>query len=153
MSDEIYVVRPLEKKSIYQVFDIYETLEDGTIRGFIVEEHYRWGIGFLSPVDDVLPRKSDHEVRCRNDIGYGTDLDDGVATFFNFDENYTDEEKDSIKERWYDYDQEYHGIAWIDNSTQYSVDEDYIVVIGPFEIDLVDEKTGNVIKSNIKLKK
>ena len=155
---QVYVVTPLEKKSISRFFDMYETTKDGSIRGFTVEEHYRWGYGFLS-LDDTLPSKeqaaSQSEVVCRSDIGYGLDMSDGQGSWFNFDDSFTEEEKEEIENKWNEGDANgYYGIAWAldtDNGYNFEIEDDYITIVGPFKVDLADEKTCEIIQENIEL--
>lgn len=147
---KLYKITPLEKKSIDYRVDVYENLPDGTTRGWNVVESYRWGVGYREEDDPVYEYEKD-SVRCDPSVGPGADLDDGVATWFDYDESYTEEEIVKIEESWYNGDEEGRsGAGWIfDGEHQWQVEDDTIEIAGPFRIDLIDEDTGEVLHENV----
>ena len=52
----VYRITPLEKKSIFIVYEMFRENDDGSISWFNVEDHYRWGQGFVEEdMDCYLP--------------------------------------------------------------------------------------------------
>lgn len=154
--DTAYVVRPTEKKSICAKYLIIETLEDGDTKWFNVDEHYRWGRGFITDKNN-LPKATDEEVICDFDVGsISHNLDDGVATWFEFDELYDEDDQDYIRTNYNEGDDEGHSqTGWLfegSHGRNFDIEECSIVVTAPFEVDLIDINTGEVIEANIKLK-
>ena len=43
-----YTITPLEKKSISITYEMYRENDNGTISWFNIEDHYRWGKGFIA---------------------------------------------------------------------------------------------------------
>lgn len=150
-----YVVRPTEKKSISRRYIIFENQENGNLRRFDVEEHYRWGQGFLISQSD-LPDINATEVFCQGDVGnLYHNLDDIIDIWFTFDENFTEEEQEFIRKNYVDGDDNGHMMTgWVyegSHGKNFDVDDEQIVILAPFEIDLVYADNGEVIQSNIKL--
>lgn len=139
--DKLYRISPLEKKSVEYYVDVYEELEDGSIRGFEVTETWRWGYGFRELEDPVYDFEKDC-VRCNPQIGWGCDLDDLISVQVEFQGEFTDEEKEEIEEilRGEREDEEgRYGTAWIyDGDHNWQIESDSVSIIGPFKIDLVD---------------
>jgi hypothetical protein len=42
-----------------------------------------------------------HGVHCQANVGWGCELDDLCATWFEFDDSYTEEEQQEIKDYWH----------------------------------------------------
>lgn len=140
--DKIYRITPLEKKNVEYFVDVYQTLPDGTIRGFDVTEVWRWGQGFRE--EDDLPWKYEVEngVHCNPQVGWGCELDDLVAVYVNFSDGFTDEERQDIEAilrgemededgRW--------GTAWLyDGEHDWLIEDDHVRILAPLKIDLVD---------------
>jgi hypothetical protein len=144
MSDmpNLYRITPLEKKSIKQIFDLYKTDNDGNIRGFEIYDHYRWGVGFLE-LDD-LPLRGVIDVRCDPEVGPGCDLDDQVALFFEFDDSFSEEEQEEIRESY-----DCGGSGWLfDGDHGWEIESHQIEIVGPYQIDLVDAD-GKLLEENI----
>ena len=153
---QLYRITPLEKKSVEYYLDIFEEMPDGSIRGFAVTETWRWGQGFRELDNEVY----EHElssVSCSPQIGWGCELDDLISVYVEFDDEWTDEEKEKIEAilrgesedddgRW--------GTAWLyDGDHNLQIDYDSVNILGPVKIDLVDEENYNeVIEENIKPK-
>ena len=150
----LYRIRPLEKKSMEYFVDVYEQLDDGTIRGFEVTETWRWGQAFRELDDPVYTCEQDR-VHCRPEIGWGSELDDLCAVWVNFSEGFTEEEKAKIEAilRWESEDEDGRcGTGWLyDGDHNWQIEDDHVAVLGPVQVDLVDEATGEVIEENIAL--
>lgn len=155
---QLYRITPLEKKSVEYFVDAFERMPDGTIRGFDVTEVYRWGQGFRELDDlpwkfEVDPTRN-HGVHCDPQIGWGCELDDLCGVYVNFSEGYTDQEKESIEAllRGEQEDDEGRwGTAWIyDGDNGLEIEEDFVRILGPVKIDLIDEDLyNNPIEENI----
>jgi hypothetical protein len=152
-----YVVRPKQKKAISQVFHVVERCSDGSGRRFKVEEMYRWGRGYLTPTD-VIPSNGQASVRCQIDTDYLEPyLEDGVGNFFDFDGAYSDVEKAEIRDGWNgDVDNNIsYSEGWAlggEHRFNFDIEDSYILIFGgKFEVDIVDEKSGEVIARNVEL--
>lgn len=139
--ERLYRITPLEKKSVEYFVDVYETLEDGTIRGFDVTEVWRWGQGFREEDNPVWKFETDR-VNCNPQVGWGCELDDLCGVYVNFGDGFTDEEKADIEAilRGEREDEEGRwGTAWLyDGDHNWSIEEDCVYILGPVKIDLVD---------------
>ena len=145
--DKLYRITPLEKKNVEYFVDVFERLPDGTIRGFDVTEVWRWGLGFREIDNPVMHYEVDlergHGVHCDPQLGWGCELDDLIAVYVNFSEEYTDEERARIEAilrgeqededgRW--------GTTWLyDGDHAYEIEDTHVRILGPVKIDLVDE--------------
>lgn len=138
----LYRITPLEKKSVEYFSDVYEELEDGTVRGFEVTEVWRWGFGFRD-LDDPVYKYEIDRVRCDPQIGWGCELDDLIAVYVTFGDGFTDEEKSEIEARFrgeLEDDEGRWGTAWLhDGEHNWQVEDTCVYVLGPVKIDLVDE--------------
>jgi|694.fasta_scaffold17850_1 hypothetical protein len=151
---KLYRIKPVDKKSIYAVYDVYKTDEQGNTRGFVVRELYRWGQGFREFEEPVYAE--DKWIICDPGIGWGCELDDQISLDFEFDDDFTEEERDNIAKLWCngDPDDEFErsGAAWLYDFSDWVVEEDYVQIMGPFNVDIVDGDEYNVvIEENIKL--
>lgn len=151
---KLYRIMPTDKKSIYAVYDVYKTDSEGNTRGFVVRELYRWGQGFRE-LDEPI-HAEDTCIICSPQIGWGSELDDLISLDFEFDDDFTEEEKEEIGKLWCngDPDDEFErsGAAWLYDFSDWVVEEDYIEIAGPFKVDIVDEDDyNNIIEENIKL--
>lgn len=151
---KLFRITPVDKKSIYAVYDVYKVDEAGNARGFVVRELYRWGQGFRE-LDEPI-HAEDKWVICSPNLGWGAELDDGISIDFEFDDSFTDEEKAEIEEHWCNGDPEDPDMrcsaAWLYDYSDWLVEEDYIEILGPFKVDIIDEDQYNVIiEENIEL--
>lgn len=151
---KLYRITPVDKKSITAVYDVYKVDERGDVRGFVVRELYRWGQGFRE-IDEPI-HIEDKWVICNPNIGWGAELDDGISIDFEFDDTFTDEEKATIEEHWCNGDPKDPdmrcGAAWLYDFSDWLIEEDYIEILGPFKVDIIDEDQYNVvIEENIEL--
>lgn len=154
MMTKLYRITPIDKKSITAVYDAYKTDSEGNTRGFVVRELYRWGQGFRE-IDEPVYLENKWII-CDPGIGWGCELDDSISIDFEFDDDFTDEEKADIEDKWCngDPDDEFErsGAAWLYDFSDWQVEEDYVEILGPFKVDIVDGDEYNVIiEENIKL--
>lgn len=144
----IYRIRPADKKSIEAFYDVYKEMPDGTIRGWSVTETYRWGQGFVE-TEDELPFANDKEHIVDPMIGWGSELDDLCACWFEFDDSFTDEEKAEIEQHW-----EEGGASWLfDGEHDWQIEYDSITILGPYTVDKIDaDEYNTVLEESIPLK-
>ncbi len=145
---KVYRIKPLEKKSISAVYEMFRENEDGTVSWFNIEDHYRWGQGFTEADMDVnLPYKDSNTAYCKSDCGWGCELEDSVAVLFDFSEDITEEEQEAIKDAYYE-----GGAGWLyDGDHRWQFEDDAIIVLAPFQVDLCEED-GTILQENIELK-
>lgn len=145
-----YRIKPLEKKSIVYHIEMYRSNDDGSTSWFNIQDTYRWGQGFVDEDMDVnLPYKGDNIAYCKTycSAPLGSDLDDSCACFFEFSDDISEDEQEEIREAYSE-----GGAGWVfDGDHHWEVEDDYLEIIGPFQIDLFDEN-GNIIKENVELK-
>ena len=76
----IYLIRPLEKKSIVYHVEMYRRNPDDSVSWFNIDETYRWGQGFIEEdLDCNLPWEGDHVAYARTDAGWGCEFDDSCS--------------------------------------------------------------------------
>jgi hypothetical protein len=143
----LYRIKPADKKSVEAFYDVYSKDEQGNIRGWNVTELYRWGQGFVEN-EDELPFKNDRYHCVDPTIGWGSELEDLCAVDFEFDESFTEEEKEEIEQQWED-----GGAGWLyDGDHNWEVEEDTITILGPFTVDKIDEDVYNESIETVELK-
>ena len=144
----VYKITPLEKKSIHYVAEMYRDNEDGSISWFNVEDHYRWGQGFIpEDMDCNLPYEDDDTAYCDPNAGWGAELEDGVAQFFEFSDDISEQEQEEIRQAFYD-----GGIGWLhDGEHEWQFEDDAIIVTGPFKVDLYEED-GTLVQEGVGLR-
>jgi hypothetical protein len=156
---KVYLIKPLEKKSIVWHIEMFRENTDGTTSWFNMSETYRWGQGFIEEdMDCNLPWEGDIIAYAKNDCGWGSELDDSCAIDWEFSDDLDDEAQEFIKSCYYDGDPDddnvpdMGGAAWLfDGTHDWQVEDDYLEIIGPFQISLCEDD-GTVIKENVKLK-
>lgn len=151
---KLYRIAPVDKKSITAVYDVYKIDENNNTRGFVVRELYRWGQGFRELDEPVY--QEDKWIICDSRLGWGSELDDGIAIDFEFDDSFTDEEKAEIEDHWCNGDPEdpdrRMGAAWLYDFSDWMIEDDYIEILGPFKVDIIDTNDYNaIIAENIEL--
>lgn len=144
----VYRIRPLEKKSISAVYEMFRENADGSISWFNLEDCYRWGQGFIEEdMDCNLPYEGDSIAYCKNDCGWGAELEDQHACWFEYSDNISQEERDQIEEAYHE-----GGAGWLyDGEHDWQFEDDAIVIAAPYQVDLCEDD-GTVIEENIKLK-
>lgn len=151
-----YRVTPLEKKSIHIVYEMFRENPDGTISWFNIEDHYRWGQGFVEEDMDInLETDQTRSQYCKADAGEyeSCDLDDRIAVYFEFSDDISEEEQEEIKNNYLDGDEDgVGGAGWLYDAEHDWQEEDcYVVVDAPYRVDLCTED-GTVIEENVKPK-
>ena len=142
----LYRIRPVDKKSVEAFYDVYSKDEQGNIRSWSVTETYRWGQGFVENLED-LPHSDDTHHTVDTEIGWGPELDDLCAVWFEFDDSFTDEEKAQIEQLWED-----GGAGWLyDGEHDWQEEDAAVHIIAPYQVDLCEDD-GTVIEENVKLK-
>jgi hypothetical protein len=141
----VYRITPLEKKSVYYAAEMFRDNDNGTTSWFNVEDHYRWGQGFIEEDMAInLPRVEDTKVYCNPNAGWGAELDDQIAVFFEFSDDIKEEEQELIKQSYYD-----GGVGWLhEGDHTWEFEDDSIIVLSPFKIDFCDDN-GTVLIENV----
>ena len=143
----LYRIKPADKKSVEAYYDVFSKDEQGNIRGWSVTELYRWGQGFVED-ESELPFSDDRYHSVDPTIGWGCELEDLCAVDFEFDDSFTDKEKEEIEQLWED-----GGAGWLyDGEHDWEVEEDTITILGPFTVDKIDENVYNVTLETVELK-
>ena len=143
----LYRIKPVDKKSVEAFYDVYSKDEQGNIRGWSVTELYRWGQGFVED-ESELPFSDDRYHSVDPTIGWGCELEDLCAVDFEFDDSFTEEEKEEIEQLWAD-----GGAGWLyDGDHNWEVEEDTITILGPFVVDKIDEDVYNESIETVELK-
>ena len=143
----LYRIKPADKKSVEAYYDVFSKDEQGNIRSWSVTELYRWGQGFVED-ESELPFSDDRYHCVDPTIGWGCELEDLCAVDFEFDDSFTEEEKEEIEELWAD-----GGAGWLyDGEHDWEVEEDTITILGPFVVDKIDEDVYNESIETIELK-
>ncbi len=145
----VYLIKPLEKKSIVYHVEMFRNNDDGSVSWFNIDETYRWGQGFIeADMDCNLPWKDDRIAYCKSDVGWGCEFDDSVSIEFEFSDDIDEMEQQEIKECYYE-----GGASWLYDGEHNWLEEDCVVLVyGPYQVSLCDELTGEVIEENVKLK-
>jgi hypothetical protein len=146
---KVYLITPLEKKSIVYHVEMYRNNPDGSVGWFNIDETYRWGQGFVEgDLDCNLPWEGDTVAYARADVGWGCEFDDSCSIEFEFSDDIDEEEQQAIRDAYYE-----GGAAWLfDGEHSWQEEDTAVHIIAPYQIDLCDELTGEVIEENIKLK-
>jgi hypothetical protein len=143
----LYRIKPSDKKSVEAYYDVYSKDSEGNIRGWSVTELYRWGQGFVED-ESELPFSDDRYHSVDPTIGWGCELEDLCAVDFEFDDSFTEEEKEEIEQLWAD-----GGAGWLyDGDHNWEVEEDTITILGPFVVDKIDEDVYNESIETVELK-
>ena len=146
-----YTITPLEKKSIYIVYEMYRENADGSISWFNVEDHYRWGRGFIAEDMECNLSAADSPTQyCKAEDGEydGCDLEDQVACWFEFSDDITEDEQEEIKKNYLEGNEDgYMGAGWLYDDPDHNWQEEdcYVVVLGPYKVEFCDEQ-GEVIR-------
>ena len=144
----VYLIKPLHKKSICWHIEMFRENADGTISWVNIDDHYRWGQGFVE--EDMacnLPLADAVQAHAQTNVGWGAELDDQHACWFEFSDDFTDEQKE-------EFESSYHegGAGWLfDGEHDWQVEDDYLVIDAPFQVSLCEDD-GTVIEENVKLR-
>ena len=144
----VYLIKPLEKKSIIYHVEMFRENPDGSISWFNLDETYRWGQGFIEEdLDCNLPWKDDKVAYAKTDCGWGCEFDDSISVEFEFSDDINEMEQQEIKELYYE-----GGTGWLyDGEHDWCEEDSAVHIIAPFQVSLCEED-GNVIEENVVLK-
>jgi hypothetical protein len=145
----VYLIKPLEKKSIVYHVEMYRENPDGSISWFNLDETYRWGQGFIEEdMDCNLPWEGDTVAYAKPDVGWGCEFDDSISVEFEFSEDISEFEQQEIKECYYE-----GGAGWLyDGEHDWCEEDSAVHIYAPYQVSLCDELTTEVIEENVKLK-
>lgn len=152
---KLYRIKPLEKKNVENVIEMYQVLPNGDTRGFTVSEWFRWGQGFRTLDEPIMQSDVDAgELRFETFVGWGSELEDLCSVYVEFHGEFTEAEQEEIT-NLVEYETEdadgLQGTQWLfDGDHDWRVEDDYVLIHGPVEIDIVDEHSYNeVLESGI----
>jgi hypothetical protein len=145
---KVYLIKPLHKKSICWCIELFRDNADGSTSWVNIEDHYRWGQGFVEADMDInLPYEGATQAQARTDCGWGAELEDGVACYFEYSDDFTDDEKEAFETSYHE-----GGAGWLfDGEHDWQVEDDYLLIDAPYQVSLCEED-GTVIEENVKLK-
>ena len=145
---KVYLIKPLEKKSIIHHVEMYRNNPDGSISWFNLDETYRWGQGFIEEdMDCNLPWEGDMIAYTKADAGWGCEFDDSISIEFEFSDDMSEEAQEEIRQLYYD-----GGAGWLyDGEHDWQEEDSAVHIYGPFQVSLC-EADGTVIEENVKLK-
>jgi hypothetical protein len=145
----VYLIKPLEKKSIVWHAEMYRYNSDGTISWFNLDETYRWGQGFIEKdMDSNLPWEGDPVAYCKPDGGWGSEFDDSINIELEFSDDIDEEEQEAIREAYYE-----GGASWLFDGEHNWQEEDVAVYIyAPYQVSLCNDD-GTIIEENVVLQK
>lgn len=139
-------VTPKDKKSITQEVQLYNVPANQPGHRFvIVNETYRWGYGYREGDDmNWAWVWNTNQQYCDPNIGHGAELDDLCSVTFDYDGDWTDEQKEDFENKWYngdpDDDDGRTGLGWIyDYQDTWQIEEENLIVNGPFKYDVIDK--------------
>jgi len=146
--NKVYLIKPLEKKSIVYHVEMFRENPDGTTSWFNIDETYRWGQGFIeADMDCNLPWEGDKVAYAKTDCGWGCEFDDSISIDWEFSDDLDQEERESIREAYHE-----GGAGWLYDGEHAWQEEDCAVhIYGPYQVSLCKDD-GTVIEENVKLK-
>ncbi len=148
----LYRITPKDKKSIQYTYFISGQSENGDERKWIVTEYYNYGQTFRHLDDPVTEGEFEQEeVDGDLELGWGNELDDLAYVTIEFLTPFTDEEKEEIETFWNEGNGDGQwGLGWlIEGGSSWELVNENIAILGPFQIDLVDEDSQEVIEEDI----
>jgi hypothetical protein len=145
---KVYLIKPLEKKSIVYHVEMYRKNPDDSISWFNIDETYRWGQGFVeSDLDCNLPWEGDDVAYARTDCGWGCEFDNSCSIEWEFSDDISELEQQELKELYYE-----GGAGWLyDGEHDLSEEDAAVHIIAPYQVSLCEED-GTVIEENVKLR-
>lgn len=157
---KVYRITPLEKKSISWHIEMYRRNADDSISWFNIDDHYRWGQGFVEEdLECNLPFDDSPQAHAQTDVGWGAELDDQHACWFEFSDDISPEEREHIENCYHNGDPDddnvpdMGGAAWLfDGTHDWGLEDDYLVIDAPFKVDLCDDVTYEVLEADVKLR-
>jgi len=146
--NKVYLIKPLEKKSIIYHVEMFRENADGSISWFNLDETFRWGQGFIEEdLDCNLPLEGDRVAYAKADCGWGCEFDDSISINFEFSDDISEEEQEAIREAYYE-----GGAGWLfDGEHDWQEEDSAVHIYGPYQVSLCEED-GTVIEENVKLR-
>lgn len=143
----IYLIKPLEKKSIVYHVEMFRENADGSISWFNLDETYRWGQGFIEEDMDInLPYEDSNVAYAKPDVGWGCEFEDSINIEFEFSEDISEEEQEEIREAYYE-----GGAGWLyDGEHEWQEEDAAVHVYAPFQVSLCEDD-GTVVEEHVKL--
>jgi len=129
----VYKVSTEHKKSIIHTEIFWKTIGDVKYEARI-EQTWRWGYAIISDVEkDSIDLENPDGLLVSDYIIEDQDLDDGVALWFYYSDNVTDEMKEEFESVW-----EEDGYSGVEEK-DWSMWDTELVFIGPLEVELLEE--------------
>jgi len=142
-ADDVFIrLTPLSKKSITQMIQLYNVPINEPGHRFVeVRETYRWGCGFREGDDLNWPSllmPQNGITHCDPYVGHGNELDDLCGIWFDYDGDWTDEQKEDFEQKWYNGDDAdddgRSGLGWVhDYQEEWQVEDEQIIIDGEVE--------------------
>ena len=144
----VYLIKPLEKKSIVWHVEMFRENKDGSTSWFNIDETDRWGQGFIeADMDCNLPWLGDRVAYTKPDAGWGCEFDDSINIEWEFSDDISETEQQELKELYYE-----GGAGWLfDGEHDWQEEDTAVHIYSPFQVDLCDDD-GTVVEENVKLK-
>jgi hypothetical protein len=144
----VYLIKPLEKKSVVYHVEMFRENDDGSISWFNIDETYRWGQGFIeSDMDCNLPWEGDPVAYTKAEPGWGCEFDDSISVEWEFSDDIPELEQQELKELYYE-----GSAGWLyDGEHEWQEEDSSVNVYAPYQVSLC-EADGTVIEENVKLK-
>jgi len=144
----VYLIKPLEKKSVIYHVEMFRENADGTVSWFNLDETYRWGQGFIEEdMDCNLPYKDSKIAYAKPDAGWGCEFDDSISVEFDFSDDIDEMEQQEIKELYYE-----GGAGWLyDGEHDWQEEDCAVEILAPFQVSLC-ESDGTVVEPEVELK-
>ena len=145
---KVYLIKPLEKKSVIYHVEMFRENPDGSVSWFNLDETYRWGQGFIEEdMDCNLPYKGANIAYTKQDAGWGCEFDDSISIYFEFSDDISEQEKEEIEVLYHE-----GGASWLyDGEHDWQEEDSSVHVLAPFQISLCDND-GTVIEEHVTLK-
>jgi hypothetical protein len=156
-ADDVWIrLTPQSKKSITHMIQVYDKPNDPKQKFVEIRETYRWGQAYMdgSNLDYpslLMPQQG--QTYCDPEDGHGNELDDLCGVWFDYDGEWTDEEKEAFEDNWYNGDVNdddgRSGMAWLmDYQDTWNVEDENIIIDGEVEdikYDIVSKKEYNKV--------
>lgn len=151
MGELFYRIKPIHSKRVEVKY--YMRSLDGS-RYWTITELYRYGQGFreIGEPFDVDSVADDGPIDINPNLAWGMELEDLISLDYEFDESFSEDEMDELKNLYENgNDEDYSGASWlIDYQRDWDVFEEEFTLYGPYQIDVIDEENYNqVVKENI----
>ena len=143
----VYLIKPLEKKSVVYHVEMYRNNPDGSISWFHMDETYSWGQGFIEEdMDFNLPKKGANIAHAKLDGGWGSEFDGSCGCLWEFSDDIGEDEKEKIQQEYSNM-----GVGWlIDGEHDWQTEDEWVNIYAPYQVSLCEDD-GTVIEENVEL--